>query len=248
MEQVDLRGRFGVILVVVAALVAALLVNDIHLGQDLKGGTTLRFALDIDSARAGGRISESIDDEQVVKDTLAIIDKRINAYGLTETNLQPVGDNKFEISLPAGSEGDAQGIVDVVTQLGKLEFRIEVLPRESLRQPQDSEDPAPARPTIWPGDLDSFTEFKNKEIERWRAARSAGEVYQSTDPRFMLVKSQQGTGESPADFHVLEAGRPMVGDEELPYFSGDILDNPRVSSDHVGMPVVVFDIKGTGTS
>ncbi len=244
MEHIDLRGRFGVILVTLGALVAALLVNDIKLGQDLKGGTTLRFALDIEGARRAGRVDAQLSDEDVVRQTLAIIDRRINAYGLAETNLQPVGENKFEISLPAGAEGDAQGIVDVVTQLGKLEFRIEVLPRERLTLEESEDNPRSARLDIWPGTTESFEEYKAREFERWKAARDAGEVYTPSDPRFLLVRNRDAAGTGPQDFRVLEAGQPVVGGEQLPYFGGDILESPRVGADpNAVRPVVLFDVK-----
>jgi len=242
-EHVDLRSRFFVILAVTGCLVLAWITNDIKLAQDLEGGTTLRFALDIEGARRAGRVSTEMTSEEVVADTLKIIDQRVNATGLTETVLTPVGDNKFEISLPVGAEGDADRIVEVVTALGKLEFRIEVLPENAYRQPE-GDSPPPMRPRIWPGDETSFREFKEKEVARWKEARAAGQPYQSSDPRFLIVRAKEAKDEGIGAFHVLEAGRPIPGNEAIAVFGGEILDSPVVHEDQTGTPVVDFDVKG----
>ena len=43
------------------------------LGQDLRGGTTLRFALDLERARREGKITAGETDASVVEHTLAMI-------------------------------------------------------------------------------------------------------------------------------------------------------------------------------
>ncbi len=74
MEQTNIRGR-GIMIVTIAALLAwAFFHSGIRLGQDLKGGTTLRFSLDIDGAKKSGRIKTSVSNEEIVEQTLKIID------------------------------------------------------------------------------------------------------------------------------------------------------------------------------
>ncbi len=114
MEQLNIRNRAFVILGVTGLLLVSVLVQGVRLGQDLKGGTTLRFSLDLARAEATGRIDRG-NREQIVTDTIRVIDERINKFGLAETGIAQLGDDKFEISLPADSEGDLDSIVGVVT-------------------------------------------------------------------------------------------------------------------------------------
>ena len=242
-EQSEIRGRFGIILVVTGLLVWAYFYNNgVRLGQDLKGGTTLRFSLDLDRARATGRIAPDRDPQEVVTETIAVIQDRIDKYGLSETQILPLGEDKFQISLPVGAKGQAEGIIRVVTQLGDLKFRIEVLPDEAyLDHAQGSRNREKLkRLGVWPQKTrETFEAFKAKEIERWKKAREAGLPYKPSEPdRFELVKVRGTPGTSPGDFRVLE-----VPSQETEDFDGGILVNPVVSQDERGMPTVVFDVR-----
>jgi len=225
------------ILIITALLVWAFFASGIRLGQDLKGGTTLRFSLDIDGAKKSGRIKSSLPNEKIVAEVLKIIDERINKSGLSETNLVQIGDNKFEISLPAGAAGQAEGIIAVVSQLGDLRFLIEVLPDAQYMSRLDSGDDAPPRKRVWPGTEPEFTKFKTDEIAAWKAAQSRGEEYKPTRWPFRLVKKNGADGASPTDFHIVE-------ETKSPYiFDGGMLSNPVVSQNRRNQPVVVFDVK-----
>ena len=236
MEQTNIRSRAMLITVIVGLLVWAYFHAGIKLGQDLKGGTTLRYALDIEGAMESGRISKNADPVLIVEQTLEIIDKRINRYGLAETTLTQVGENKFEISLPAGSASHADQVDGVVSQLGDLKFRIEVkedadyaAARAARSPPQDP----PERKGIWQGEAGKLSEFIAAERKVYEAAQARGEEYKPTDSRYRLVKSREyGT------FHLIEEVNLL--DQA---FDGGILENPAVSQDEIGDPVVVFDIK-----
>ena len=144
MEQTNLRNRFLTIAVVTGLLVWAFLAWGVRLGQDLRGGTTLRFSLDLDRAEQEGRIESGADRDKIVADTIKIIRERIDKFGLSEIELTPLGETKFEISLPAGSEGEVESIEQVVTSLGDLKFRIEVLPTGTYRALARRQQDAPA--------------------------------------------------------------------------------------------------------
>jgi len=242
MEQSNIRSRALGITVVTALLVWAFFASGIRLGQDLEGGTTLRFSLDIEGARSSGRIASNARAEDVVATTLGIIDKRINAHGIAETNLTQIGENKFEISLPAGSESQADGIIDVVSQLGDLNFRIEVKTDEDYaaeRQNRNPPEEPPERKGVWknkePG---SLRKFIDEEIAIWKLARDRGEQYKPSRKEYRLVKKTGTDGASSFDFHLVE---------EVNLFNqamdGGILTNPVPTVDQTGWPVVVFDIK-----
>jgi len=236
-ELMNLRSRAMGIAIVTALLVWAFFASGIRLGQDLKGGTTLRFSLDIDGAKKSGRIKSSLPNDKIVAEVLKIIDERINKSGLSETNLVQIGDNKFEISLPAGAAGQAEGIIAVVSQLGDLRFMIEVLPDAQYMSRLDSGDDAPPRKRVWPGTEAEFTKFKTSELAVWRAAQARGEEYKPTRWPFRLVKKNGEDGSSPMHFHIVEETKaPFV-------FDGGMLSNPVVSQNRRNQPVVVFDVK-----
>jgi len=236
-EHMNIRSRTFTILIVSALLVWAFLHSGIRLGQDLKGGTTLRFSLDIDGAKKSGRIASDARNEDVVAQTLKIIDDRINATGLAETNLTQFGENKFEISLPKGASGQAEGIIAVVSQLGDLRFMIEVLPDSRYVARLDPGDEAPPRKGVWPGTDAEFNTFKTAEIELWKKAFARGEEYKPSRWPFRLVKDAKQDGSLPDHFHLVE-------ETKEPYiFDGGMLKNPVTSQDQLNQPVVVFDVK-----
>jgi SecD/SecF fusion protein len=234
MEQINVRGRTILILLITGLLGLSIYTNGIKLGQDLKGGTNLRFSLDIDRAIENGRLPNTVDRTQFVTDTIRVIEDRINKFGLANTTLLPVGDDKFEISLPTAISGSADAIVDVVTALGDLQFRIEVLP-ESQYELSDER----TRRNVWPGTDAEFEEYKKAEVEAWKTARDAGntEGYQRQRKEFYIAKIEGREGSDPNDFMVLEVP-PKQYD-----FDGRILDNPRVGKGQTNQPVVNFDIK-----
>ena len=250
-EQSDLKGRFITILVVTGILIWAFLASGIKLGQDLEGGTTLRFSLDIEKAIARGDIEPTSDPAQVVTDTIKVIDQRINASGLAETNITPLGDNKFEISLPSGAASRADYIAGLVTQLGDLRFQIEVLPDSGYERRLERKGEIPDRKGVWPklspSESDEaaerrFEAFKKKEVAVWQAARDKGVEYRPTDKRFRVVKAKGAPGSNVNQFHILEE-TGVKGDRY--FFDGGILVNPvaRYSAERGDGWVVVYDVK-----
>jgi SecD/SecF fusion protein len=244
-QQVNVRNRFILIAVVTALLVWAYVGRGlsagfdeaIPLGQDLRGGTTLRFSLDIDRAVGTGRIPGDKRAE-VVDQTIAVIRDRIDKFGLTETTITPLGEDKFEISLPAGTE--PEGIVDVVTALGDLQFRIEVLPRESYGFDEGTPPrlQAPRQEWPWSGTTEEFQKFKEEEVERWKRARETATPYEPSDERYFVVRRRDAPGANTEDFVVLE--NPPVKEHR---FSGEILEDPQPGFDDMSGHVVHFEVK-----
>ena len=236
-EQTEIRGRFTIIAIVTALLCWALYANGVKLGQDLKGGTTLRFALDVEGARKAGRLPEGRDPEELVTETIAVIQNRVDKYGLAETNITPLGENKFQISLPTGAAGQADGIVNIVTQLGDLKFRIVARPAEDY----ENRERPPARTDVWAQRTRaSFDAFKKKELEFWLAAKRAGEPYKPSLERYRLVKIRGKAGTDVEDFHILEEPTDPIEKK----IGGEIITNPAVGEDYeTRKPNVVYSVK-----
>lgn len=261
-EQKPVAGRIALILVVIGLLAWAFLRErspakpwGMALGQDLRGGTTLRFHLDLEGARRAATVKAGEADEEVVGATLRLLETRINRYGLAEVNLTALGDARFEISVPA--EVDAEAIQKVVEALGELQFRIEVRPfyepfesrdgdrrtREQVWMGAKGAVPGPdGKPEEFGADADGFRAFKEREVARFKEFRDRGERYEPLDPRYRLVPRQRdehaAPPSTPADFVVLE--EPANKAERL---GGDILSAIRASADRGGNPAVTFDVK-----
>src|SRR3989442_14255969 len=71
-----------------------------HLGLDLQGGTQLILRLKTESLPPGS--NQSAKDLQA--QTIKVIDRRINALGVSEPVLQAFGDAKILVELPGGSD------------------------------------------------------------------------------------------------------------------------------------------------
>jgi len=241
-EQVNLRSRFLLIAVVAALLVWAFFAWGIRLGQDLRGGTTLRFSLDLDRAMQEGRIESNADREKIVADTIRIIRERIDKFGLAEIELQELGTSEFEISLPAGSSGQVQSITDIVTSLGDLKFRIEVLPRSKYgRWKENRTPPRLEQQAMWPWKKtdEEFDAYKKEEVERWKTARDTATAYKPSLEGFFVVPKEGTDAADVMDFAVLE--EPA---DKLYRFDGSILSNPREGKDPTnGKPIVLYDVK-----
>jgi SecD/SecF fusion protein len=238
MKQINVSGRFLVILLVTLAAVAFYHTRGLKLAQDLKGGTSLRFWMDLPRARAEGRIAEG-DDTKVVADTLAIIDKRINASGLAEIELIELGENRFEINLPSGSDADIEQIISLVTTLGDLQFRIEVLP--DSRYSSDTGDSAykRQRSRIWDGTDDAFDTYKAAEVKAWQEAHTGGTAYVPSRKGMRVVPHKGVPIEAGVHaFHVIEDPESIAE-----RFDGSILENPGVDKGERGEPVTTFEVK-----
>lgn len=240
-EKTNLRPRFLLIGLITVLLVWALLGMGVRLGQDLRGGTTLRFSLDLDRAEQEGRIATNADRDKIVASTIKVIRDRVDKYGLSETLITPLGETKFEISLPAGSEGEVQSIVDVVTALGNLIFRIEVLPTHRYgRRGDDRPAPRLAQKAShpWQGTDDEFDAFKKSEVEKFKLARDTATAYVPTRARYFVVPKDGTDEDALSDFVVLEQPENATF-----RFDGGILKNPRTGKDEKGKPCVLYDVK-----
>ncbi len=86
----------------------------IRLGLDLSGGIHLVY-----DANVSGRGNESPED--ALDGVVDIIQKRVNAYGVSEPIVQTQGGDRISIQLPGIR--DMQAAVDLVGQTAKLDFR-----------------------------------------------------------------------------------------------------------------------------
>ncbi|MBM4420185.1 MAG: protein translocase subunit SecD [Chloroflexi bacterium] len=89
-----------------------------HLGLDLQGGTQLVLRLRTEQLPAG--TNQSPLDLQT--QTIRVIDRRINAIGVSEPVIQAYGDDKILVELPGVS--DLEQAKEVATRQAFLEFKV----------------------------------------------------------------------------------------------------------------------------
>ena len=89
-----------------------------QLGLDLKGG--IAVTLEVDS-KAAGADPANIRQDKLTK-AIEIISARINAFGVAEPVIRPVGDNRIEIELPGISTKDNPEILDNIKKPAQLTF------------------------------------------------------------------------------------------------------------------------------
>jgi len=144
--------------------------DKLELGIDLKGGSELifqfEFAEDMDSA------SKS----QLLKEAMGVIQDRIDGYGLKDIALQPIGDERFSVQISAQDKEKVDPIKELVTDLGRLEFRITVEPSATesyayywklFRQALEKGVPMSQARTIRPEDVKKAERDRFPEGLRW---------------------------------------------------------------------------------
>ncbi len=196
----------------------------------------LQFSLEVDGAIKSGRLPANTDREQLVVDTVAVIRSRIREFGVTSFEVKPDGESMFVVRLPADEKARVESVTSLVTHLGSLWFRVQVLPEQNKHDDRKRE-------SAWPGTPAEFASWKDGEFERYNKQIGEGGAYAPSDweewgrPRFFLVKREGQTGRAVEHFEVCEI--PKEGFR----FDGQILTNARVSRDMANRPAVVFDVK-----
>jgi SecD/SecF fusion protein len=107
----------------------------LQLGLDLKGGVA--FTLETKD-EPGAAVDQYARKEKLQK-AIEIIGTRINAFGVAEPVIRPIGDNRIEIQLPGVSTKDNPDVVDKVKAPARLDFR---MVHASLTPGQSVETPA----------------------------------------------------------------------------------------------------------
>ena len=103
------------------------------LGLDLQGGTRITL-------EASTETGEDITPEKLAE-AAAIIDSRVNAYGVAESEVSTQGDRNIVVEIPGENRDD---IVDSVKQTAQLRFRLVAGAAPAEAQPQPTPSPSPS--------------------------------------------------------------------------------------------------------
>ena len=138
-----LAGRIIGILLVVLAAAYIVATKPVQLGLDLQGGTQLTL-----QAQPTDQVPEIT--PQVMQGLEAVLEQRINGFGVSETVLQVSGDDRLFIQLPGVEDPDRA--IDVLQDTAQLEFRTQILGETIPR------DPETGNPTLPPEETDNVFE------------------------------------------------------------------------------------------
>ena len=111
-------GRYIFIVVIVGLWFLFLYMAGIKLGLDLQGGFELIYRVEPRGAAAQAPI------EEVVRRTIEVLERRVNALGLKDIYISAAGANGIVVDLPGGTEADKASVKELIEKAGVLEFRL----------------------------------------------------------------------------------------------------------------------------
>jgi SecD/SecF fusion protein len=92
----------------------------LQLGIDLRGGSEIIGEFDFSDMEG--------DSAEALKTSIGIIQERVDAYGLKDIAIQPIGDRRFSVQVSDKETQSVEAIKGLITVLGRLEFHITVEP------------------------------------------------------------------------------------------------------------------------
>jgi preprotein translocase subunit SecD len=111
----NLIRRSLFVLAIVVASAFAILRSPVRLGLDLRGGASLIVRVKTDDVPAAQR-------REVVEQTREILERRINAYGLSEAPVQPYGSRGNELLVQLPGVSDSSRIKSLLQSRAVLEW------------------------------------------------------------------------------------------------------------------------------
>jgi SecD/SecF fusion protein len=98
----------------------------LKLGLDLQGGVSFTLKVDPSGVESGEKADgdkAKMDHAQMVNQAITVMEHRVNAFGVAEPVIRPVGDLSLEIQLPGEDAANNPDIMDALKKPAKLEFR-----------------------------------------------------------------------------------------------------------------------------
>ena len=228
------------------------------LGLDLRGGT--HVVLQADTTQFDGDLDRALDSAKEV------IENRVNAFGVAETEIQRQGSDRISVQLPGV---DPEEAADLIGRTAVLEFRepktnedgliavtvpgppTEEPSEEGAEEPEEEATPSPtpgAEETPSPTPGAEETPSPTPEATATPAATpTPGATPDPSEPQTheeFVDAGQIGTTFSPDDV-VWEVATGVVDGREVP-LTGALLSDAEVNFDQLGEPFISLDFNGDG--
>ena len=139
------------------------------LGLDLQGGTELRYRI---LTEDDGQIADANEIAEIIR-------RRVDAYGLKEPRIQPIGQNRILVQIPGFDASDVSRVKAIISRIGRLEFRLVAHPEQDAAALQEAERTGQA-PEGW----------------HWYTLERTEEERQGETERLLISDEIQLTGEN----------------------------------------------------
>ena len=225
----DYGWKIGLILFTLVVSLVMVTINKPKFGIDLSGGVILIYEIDKDQLQREGKDIGSVDIEKLVD----AIKLRVNPGGQKEVTIRPYGRDEIEIIIPSVTDAEKDRIKEIISQTGKLEFRIlvndfnnspaQTAARDALKDDPGKEktvykNPADKDPTHW--------------IARWYPVQENEHVGYPKYTRTRIIGGKKRT-------EVLVVKDPYD-------VTGDYLTNAQAGNDEFSKPCVRFAFNNKG--
>lgn len=204
---------------------------DLSLGLDLKGGTSLRYRIELPED------ADDVQREDVLDQTVKTYNQRLDNLGVKELSIRKAGRDEIHIELPGVSMEESEAYEQVVQSLGALAFRIvaDNVPG-TLDLPGETEKLTAHLKEL----TDAGTEWTPKAIDltRFDVTGNGGIVYRWAP---YSEKSIIEDGRQAFPFVMLE-----INPNE--HFTGEDLERTFVTTDDGGRPALGFNMKASRAS
>ena len=207
-----------------------------NLGLDLRGGVELRFQLP--------DIAEAENPEEALSTTIEIFNNRLDSTGVREISTRSVGSDQIEVSIPGITSAEAENFKQVLSSIGRLEFRI--APR-SLPAALDTDLGQEEQELI--EFLDSLPEeqrTRNVDLSHLTAELVLGErsfrwipISEKYEVDFQKYNSPQVANDRAGPYFMMIRYSEVEGE----FVTGESIANVGASSDpNSGLPAVAFSV------
>lgn len=224
----DYGWKIGLILfTVIVSITMTVIKWPPKFGIDLSGGEILIYEIDKEQLKQDKKKLEDVDIEKLV----SALNLRVNPGGQKEVTIRTYGPDQIEITIPKVQDAELKAIKEIISETGKLEFRIvanthkhkDIIDIANSPQEKDNTVIQPSKDKEW--------------IARWIPLNDEEERSSFNQQRNALRDRTGPDGVKHTEVLV-------VND---PYnVTGDFLDNARVAGDEHGQPCVNFTFNSRG--
>ncbi|HZP59077.1 MAG TPA: protein translocase subunit SecD, partial [Opitutaceae bacterium] len=196
----------------------------LQLGLDLKGGIAVTLEVD---PKAASNDPDNIRQEKLAK-AIEIISNRINAFGVAEPIIRPVGSNRIEIELPGVNTKDNPEILENIKKPAQLSFCLvhpTLMPGPGVETPPGYQEMSDTQ-TLRDGTEREETLFIKRIPEMTGTAVENAYVVQNTygQPEVTLVLTKDGAKQFG------ELTSQMVGKRLAIVLDGELQEAPVIQT------------------
>ena len=120
---------------------------------------------------------------RMIEEAVKVMERRINAYGVAEPVIRPVGDRVLEIQMPGADAANNPDIIDALKKPAKLEFRqVYRFARPSEAEPENSTRTLAENPRVPDSPVARYEVLTERDVERTTGKITLRRYYVRTRP------------------------------------------------------------------